>query len=147
MENRILITAAAGFIGYHLALALKRRGDFVMCNDHFNAYYDPALKKARAEKLALQEIPVFTGDICTTALLRQTLQENQISHVVHLAAQAGVRHSLSAPNEYVSSNLQGFVSLLEACRLFPSLKITYASSSSVYGNNRKLPFSPEDQTD
>lgn len=145
--KRILITGAAGFIGYHLALALKKRGDLVVGIDNFNAYYDPQLKRDRRERLAKNNIEILTADIRDRDFIRLVLLRNEITHVVHLAAQAGVRHSLYEPDDYVASNLQGFVSILEACRTFPSLKLTYASSSSVYGLNKKTPFSVEDKTD
>ena len=145
--KRILITGAAGFIGFHLAQRLKKRGDFAIGLDNFNAYYDPQLKKDRAEILRKQGIEITPGDIRDRDALKLLLLRHGITHVVHLAAQAGVRHSLSAPDDYVASNLQGFVSVLEACRLFPSLKLIYASSSSVYGLNKKIPFSVDDKTD
>lgn len=145
--KRILITGAAGFIGYHLSLYLKARGDFVVGVDNFNAYYDPHLKKDRVIQLQKKGIEVFHSDICEKNFLKLMLLRYGITHVVHLAAQAGVRHSLFEPDDYVSSNLQGFVSVLEACRHFPNLKLIYASSSSVYGLNQKIPFCEEDKTD
>lgn len=145
--KRILITGAAGFIGFHLARHLKKRGDFVIGLDNFNSYYDPQLKKDRAELLKKMGIEIETGDICDGLSIQNLLKTQEITHCVHLAAQAGVRHSLSDPNAYVSSNLQGFVSMLEACRHFPSLKLIYASSSSVYGLNEKSPFCVTDSTD
>ncbi len=145
--KRILITGAAGFIGFHVAKYLRKQGDFCLGLDNFNSYYDPQLKKDRASELQKQGIEVIHADICECDAIKLLLLKHGISHVVHLAAQAGVRHSLSNPEDYVASNLQGFVSILEACRLFPSIKITYASSSSVYGLNKKTPFSTEDKTD
>ncbi len=145
--KRILITGAAGFIGFHLAKALKARGDFCLGLDHFNAYYDPNLKKARADLLKKNGIDVVHLDICQKDAIKLLLLKHGITHVVHLAAQAGVRHSLSHPDDYVASNLQGFVSILENIRHFPSIKLIYASSSSVYGLNQKIPFSVEDRTD
>lgn len=145
--KRILVTGAAGFVGYHLSLHLKRRGDFVLGLDNFNSYYDPKLKRARKDSLALDGIEILEADIRDRELLSRLLQECGIGHVVHLAAQAGVRHSLSAPDDYVASNLHGFVSILEACRTNPGLKLIFASSSSVYGLNRKTPFSIDDPTD
>ncbi len=145
--KRILITGAAGFIGFHLALHLRKRGDFVVGLDNFNPYYDTHLKDDREKILLVAGISVIHGDICDQALLKKLIDFHQITHFVHLAAQAGVRHSLLAPNDYVASNLQGFVSVLEACRSFPSLKLIYASSSSVYGLNKKTPFSVDDRTD
>ncbi len=147
MVKRILITGAAGFIGSHLALALKARGDFVIGLDHFNSYYDVALKKAREERLAGFGVEMLHADIRERELLQLAILRHAITHVVHLAAQAGVRHSLSEPDDYVASNLHGFVSILEACRKFPQTKLIYASSSSVYGLNEKTPFSVEDRTD
>lgn len=145
--KRIFVTGAAGFIGFHLARYLKNRGDFVVGLDHFNSYYDVSLKKARSSLLAQEGIEVDAGDIRNTELLKNIIRRNEITHVVHLAAQAGVRHCIDHPEDYVSSNLQGFASILEACRSFPSTKLIYASSSSVYGLNEKIPFSVEDKTD
>jgi len=147
MGKRILITGAAGFIGYHLALHLKARGDFVIGLDNFNSYYDAQLKRDRVADLQKNEIEILHADIRDRDLLQLALLRHGISHVVHLAAQAGVRHSLNEPDDYVASNLHGFVSVLEACRRFPNLKLIYASSSSVYGLNKKIPFSVEDKTD
>ncbi|MBF8262810.1 MAG: wcaG [Parachlamydiales bacterium] len=145
--KRILLTGAAGFIGYHLALALKKRGDFVVGVDNFNAYYDPQLKRDRRDRLAKAGVEILTADIRDRDFLRLSLMHNDITHVVHLAAQAGVRHSLFEPDDYVASNLQGFVSILEACRTNARLKLIYASSSSVYGLNKKTPFRVDDKTD
>lgn len=145
--KRILVTGAAGFIGSHLAQHLKKRGDHVVGIDNFNAYYDPQLKRDRQAQLALSNVEVLSADILDRNFLRLLLLKNEITHVVHLAAQAGVRHSLFEPDDYVASNLQGFVSVLEATRSFPGLKLIYASSSSVYGLNQKIPFSVDDKTD
>lgn len=145
--KKILITGVAGFIGFHLALHLKRRGDFVIGLDNFNTYYDPHLKKMRAAKLQKEQIEIIQSDIQNQPVLEQLFHLHQITHCVHLAAQAGVRHSLSAPNDYVKSNLEGFVSILEACSKYPKIKLIYASSSSVYGANKKIPFSEKDSTD
>lgn len=147
MTKRILITGAAGFIGFHLALHLKKRGDFVIGLDNFNDYYDPQLKKEREKILHTEGIEVLHADICDTDLLQLALLRHGITHVAHLAAQAGVRHSLIAPDDYVASNLHGFVSVLEACRRNQGVELVYASSSSVYGLNRKTPFSVDDKTD
>lgn len=145
--KRILITGAAGFIGFHLARRLKERGDFCIGLDNFNSYYDVSLKKKRAEILLQEGIDVIDADIRNQPIIDEILNKAGITHVAHLAAQAGVRHSISHPNEYVGSNLQGFVSMLEACRLKPKIKFIYASSSSVYGLNQKVPFSVDDATD
>jgi len=145
--KRILITGAAGFIGFHLAKWLKNRGDFCLGLDNFNPYYDPQLKRDRAAELQKQGIEIVHADIQQSHIVKMLLLKHGITHTVHLAAQAGVRHSLSHPDDYVASNLHGFVSILEACRPFPSMKFIYASSSSVYGLNKKTPFNVEDKTD
>lgn len=145
--KRILITGAAGFIGFHLVKSLKKRGNFCLGLDNFNSYYDPELKKARAAQLKKLDVEMVHADICERDRIKLLLLKHGITHVVHLAAQAGVRHSLSHPDDYVASNLQGFVSILENIRLFPSIKLVYASSSSVYGLNKKIPFSVDDKTD
>lgn len=142
--KRIFITGIAGFIGYHLAQALKKRGDFVTGCDNFNAYYSPALKQERARLLSQMGIEILSCDIVDKARIEAELQKNSITHLVHFAAQAGVRHSLTHPESYVHSNLNGFVQLLEALRHFPTIKLTYASSSSVYGLNKKIPFAEND---
>ncbi len=147
MQKRILITGAAGFIGSHVASALKRRGDFVIGIDNFNTYYSPVLKYARRDLLLKDGIEIHAADICDQSFLERLLVREKISHFIHLAAQAGVRHSLHAPGDYVASNLQGFVSVLEACKTAAVPYFVYASSSSVYGLNKKTPFSVDDSTD
>jgi UDP-glucuronate 4-epimerase len=142
--KRVLVTGAAGFIGFHVSAALQKRGDFVIGLDCFNAYYDVGLKRARASCLGVE---IVEADICDTQRLKTLLQQHKITHIVHLAAQAGVRHSLTHPQDYVASNLEGFVSVLEAAVSCPGVRLTYASSSSVYGLNTKIPFSVEDPTD
>ncbi len=143
----IFITGVAGFIGFHLALTLKKRGNAVCGCDNFNAYYDPELKRERARLLKEQEIPVIETDICNPPLLEKIVLDEGITHFVHLAAQAGVRYSLQHPESYVHSNLDGFVQILEVCRRHPTMKLIYASSSSVYGLNKKIPFAETDRTD
>ena len=145
--KKILITGAAGFIGSHLALHLKKRGDFVLGLDNFNSYYNVELKEKRAKKLNSANIDIVRADIQNREILIDLFSRYEITHCVHLAAQAGVRHSLIAPNDYIASNLDGFVSILETCRKTPKTKLIYASSSSVYGLNKKIPFSVEDTTD
>jgi UDP-glucuronate 4-epimerase len=142
--KRIFITGIAGFIGFHLALSLKKRGDYVIGCDNFNSYYTPELKQERARLLAESGISVISCDIIDKTRIETELKNNLITHFVHLAAQAGVRYSLKAPEAYVHSNLNGFVQILEALRHFPKIKLTYASSSSVYGLNTKIPFAESD---
>jgi len=148
----VLVTGSAGFIGYHVAEALLARDEQVLGVDNLNSYYDPRLKQARLERL--QAHPAFTfaqadvADLAAiTALARR--HRDQIEGVIHLAAQAGVRHSLKAPFDYVRSNLQGHMVMLETCRQeLPELRhLVYASSSSVYGGNSKIPFAVEDRVD
>jgi len=146
-KKNILITGAAGFIGFHLARHLSNRGDNVVGFDNFNDYYAPQLKRDRAKKLKKEGVEVIEGDICDNTLLHETIQKHRITHLVHLAAQAGVRYSIANPQAYLKANLEGFLNILEACRRFPCIKLTYASSSSVYGMNTKVPFSEEDRTD
>lgn len=146
-NKRIFITGAAGFIGFHLAKHLHQRGDYVIGLDNFNDYYSPKLKRDRAQQLSKLGIEIVEGDICDFNLIKKNMAEKQITHVAHLAAQAGVRYSLINPHAYVKSNVEGFVNILEACRYFPGTSLIYASSSSVYGNNKKIPFSIEDRTD
>ncbi len=142
--KRILVTGVAGFIGFHVASALKKRGDAVIGVDNFNAYYDVQLKRERAKLLGIEVVECDIGD---TKKIKELLHTHKITHVVHLAAQAGVRHSIKHPGDYVASNLNGFVSMLEACAVHPGVRFVYASSSSVYGLNTKIPFSVDDPTD
>lgn len=147
MQNKVLVTGAAGFIGFHLANYLKERGDYVVGYDNFNDYYSPQLKEHRANELHNEEIEVVKGDICDSFLLEETIKKHKFTHVVHLAAQAGVRYSLQNPQAYIRSNIEGFINILEACKKFAPLPLIYASSSSVYGLNDKSPFSEMDRTD
>ena len=140
----VFVTGIAGFIGFHLARALKARGDVVCGLDNFNDYYAVELKMQRAALLEAEGIPVFKEDINNRAFLIEILHNRSVTHVAHLAAQAGVRYSAMNPQSYVQSNLSGFVELLEALRQEPSVKLIYASSSSVYGLNTKVPFSESD---
>ncbi|XP_020093917.1 UDP-glucuronate 4-epimerase 3-like [Ananas comosus] len=144
----VLVTGAAGFVGCHAAAALRRRGDGVVGLDSFNDYYDPSLKRARAALLWRAGVFVVEGDINDAPLLRKVFDAAPFSHVLHLAAQAGVRHALKNPSSYVASNVNGLVSLLEACRSAdPQPAVVWASSSSVYGLNTRTPFSESDRTD
>ena len=142
--KRIFISGISGFIGFHVSLALKQRGDAVFGCDNFNTYYDPSLKRQRARLLSEAGISVLDCDIVDKDRLKTELENLSISHFVHLAAQAGVRHSLKHPESYVHSNLNGFVQILEMLRDFSQAKLIYASSSSVYGLNSKVPFSETD---
>jgi UDP-glucuronate 4-epimerase len=146
-KKRIFITGAAGFIGFHMACHLHQRGDDVIGYDNFNAYYDPQLKRSRAAQLAKQGITVLEGDLTDRLALQQAIERHQTTHILHLAAQAGVRYSLQHPQTYLQSNIEGFLNVLEICRLYPILPLIYASSSTVYGLNQKVPFAIEDRTD
>lgn len=146
MKKNILVTGSAGFIGFYLAKKLHSLGHHVVGYDNFNDYYSPKLKRERADILHRMGIPIIEGDICDKALLMDIAGQHSITHIAHLAAQAGVRHSISQPEAYIHSNVDGFLSVLELCR-HTGIKLTYASSSSVYGLNQKIPFSVEDPTD
>ncbi len=143
----ILVTGAAGFIGFHASLRLIQRGDRVVGLDNFNSYYMPALKEARAALLQKAGVEVIRGDLNDRAQLSSLFEKHPFTHVLHLAAQAGVRYARSHPEAYMESNLQGFLALLETLRKYPSIKLVYASSSSVYGLNETIPFSVKDRTD
>ncbi|KAG0470758.1 hypothetical protein HPP92_017458 [Vanilla planifolia] len=144
----VLVTGAAGFVGSHCSLALHKRGDGVVGLDNFNPYYDPSLKKARSALLSSHSIFVIDGDINDANLLSKLFDLVPFSHVLHLAAQAGVRYAIENPSSYVHSNIAGLVSLLEAVKSAdPQPAVVWASSSSVYGLNDKVPFSESDQTD
>ena len=145
---RILVTGAAGFIGSNLSHRLLERGDSVLGYDNLNDYYDPALKQARLDRLTPHKAFSFVkAALEDRAALERAFTGFQPQRVVNLAAQAGVRYSLTNPHAYVESNLVGFVNILEACRHGGVEHLVYASSSSVYGANRKLPFSVRDAVD
>jgi len=146
----VLVTGAAGFIGYSVASALLARGDTVIGVDNLNEYYDVRLKQARLKRLS--EAPGFRFhrlDIAATGgLAALATAEPGIDRIVHLAAQAGVRHSLDHPQDYVDANITGHLAVLELARRLPGFRhLAYASSSSVYGGNDKLPFSVDDPVD
>ena len=144
----ILVTGAAGFIGAALSERLLARGHSVVGLDDFNDYYDPALKEARAARLAPKAgFRLVRGDLADEGALETLFAGGRFDVVVNLAAQAGVRYSLRNPMAYVRSNLVGFVNLLERCRHHGLPRLVYASSSSVYGGNVKMPFSEDDRVD
>lgn len=146
----VLVTGAAGFIGYHLAEALLSRGDRVIGVDDLNPYYDPALKVARIDALRARHGDAFAFhrvDFADEAALAGVLRDVAIDRIAHMGAQAGVRYSLENPRAYVRSNLVGHVNLLELARERRVRHLVYASSSSVYGANEKLPFGVEDRVD
>ena len=145
---RVLVTGAAGFIGSHLAHRLLDRGDEVLGFDNLNDYYDPTLKQARLDRLLPREGFSFVqASLEDRAAVERAFAEFRPQRVVNLAAQAGVRYSLENPHAYIDSNITGFTNILEACRHGGIEHLVYASSSSVYGANRKLPFAVEDSVD
>ncbi|MDI1346525.1 MAG: NAD-dependent epimerase [Pseudolabrys sp.] len=146
--DTILVTGAAGFIGYHVSRRLLESGRSVVGIDNLNAYYDPKLKDARLAELA--KFPGFRFiklDLADRAGMAALFAEHRFAQVVHLAAQAGVRYSLIDPHAYIDSNLVGFTNILEGCRHNGCRHLLYASSSSVYGSNTRMPFSTHDNVD
>lgn len=143
-----LVTGSSGFIGFHTALRLLEAGHEVIGLDNMNDYYDPKLKEARLNLLSAQPNFTFYGcDLANYEQVESIFQQHAIEIVCHLAAQAGVRYSLTHPLVYQKSNLEGFLHVLELARQFEVANFVYASSSSVYGKNTKLPFSVEDRVD
>jgi UDP-glucuronate 4-epimerase len=139
---KVLVTGAAGFIGFHTALKLLDRGDEVIGFDNLNPYYDPQLKRARLNQLLAHPKFRFTeGDLGNREAVDRLFASARPQRVVHLAAQAGVRHSIHNPHVYAESNLTGFLHVLEGCRSLNAEHLVFASSSSVYGANTSLPFS------
>ena len=148
LNGGILVTGAAGFIGYHLCRRLLAAGMAVTGIDNLNDYYDPALKQARLDQL--REFPGFSFrrlDLADRDGMEKLFAELRPAYVVHLAAQAGVRYSVEHPHVYIESNILGFLNILEGCRHTGVKHLVYASSSSVYGLNTKMPFSVTDLTD
>lgn len=144
----VLVTGAAGFIGYHIADKLCTGGEEVLGIDNLNNYYDPSLKKARLARLLKQKGFSFLKlDLCDFEGLRDVFNKYRFDKICHMAAQAGVRYSLTDPFAYQKSNNEGFLNLIECSRNHGVKNIVYASSSSVYGSNTKLPFSEDDRTD
>lgn len=146
--QRSLITGAAGFIGFHLCQRLLQEGHTVIGIDNLNDYYDPALKRARLKELKQWKAFSFHQlDLADRQAVPNLFAQSSFDVVINLAAQAGVRYSLENPAAYIDSNLVGFANILEACRHHPVKHLVYASSSSVYGANSKMPFSTSDNVD
>ncbi len=148
---KVLVSGVAGFIGFHLALALLDNDDEVVGVDNFNDYYDPALKQLRIDEIEkhtkFSNFELIRGDITDREFMRKLFIDHSFDVVINLAAQPGVRYSLENPHAYVESNLVGFLNILEGCRRTQVKHLVYASSSSVYGMNVKQPFSIDDRTD
>ena len=147
--RKILVTGAAGFIGSYLCRRIMSSypDAQVVGLDNMNNYYDPSLKEWRLSRLRNSHFSFVRGDIADPDLLRRLFEEHHFDVVVNLAAQAGVRYSIENPDAYISSNLIGFYNILEACRAYPVEHLVYASSSSVYGSNAKIPYSTDDKVD
>jgi len=161
--SKYLVTGTAGFIGFHLANALLEKGEDVVGLDNINDYYDVNLKYARLKEAGIDRDDVEWGRFAQSKkysgyrFIRMNLgdkegimelfRNEQFDYVIHLAAQAGVRYSIDHPDVYIQSNIIGFFNILEACRHYPVKHLLYASSSSVYGNNEKVPFSEDDNVD
>lgn len=147
-RKNIFITGAAGFVGFHLALRLLGSGAYVTGMDNLNDYYDPELKQARLVILEkYNNFEFIKGDIANDVEVASAFEQVRPDIVVNLAAQAGVRYSIDNPGVYMTSNITGFFNILEACRKYKPKHLVYASSSSVYGNQQKTPFSVSDMTD
>ncbi len=159
---KVFLTGAAGFIGANLLARLASRGDEVVGFDNINDYYDVRLKYGRLQENGIEgpyvdgevkysnkwpSVRFVKGDLCDKAALDKLFAEEGFDVVVNLAAQAGVRYSITNPYAYLHSNLEGFLNILEACRNHPVKHLVFASSSSVYGLNTKVPFSEEDKAD
>jgi UDP-glucuronate 4-epimerase len=145
---KLLVTGAAGFIGFHTARRLLERGDEVVGLDNLNSYYDPGLKRARLE--LLRGYPAFRfveADIADREAMEGVFDAERFGRVVHLAAQAGVRYSITNPHAYVQSNITGFLHVIEGCRHHAVEHLVYASTSSVYGANTRMPFSEQQNVD
>ena len=147
-QDAVLVTGAAGFIGFHVAQRLLQQGRAVVGLDNMNTYYDPSLKEARLAVLKNHDRFAFEKvDLADRESLLALFRQGRFARVIHLAAQAGVRYSIDHPHAYASSNLDGFLNVLEGCRHSGCGHLLYASSSSVYGANTKVPFAIEDNVD
>ncbi len=148
---KVLVTGVAGFVGFHTALALLSRGDIVIGVDNLNDYYDVSLKEARLKEIIAHpnanNFKFVKLDLAVRHTTEQFFSDEKPEAVLHLAAQAGVRYSLENPYAYISSNIVAFTHILEACRTIKPKHLVYASSSSVYGGNTKIPFSESDSVD
>lgn len=149
MKETVLVTGGAGFIGFHLSKRLLREGFRVIGLDNMNDYYDPLLKQSRVEALRQEkgDYTFILADLADKGAVFSVFEKYQPQIVVNLAAQAGVRYSIDNPDSYIKSNIIGFFNILEACRRHPVKHLLFASSSSVYGNQKKAPFSTEDFVD
>jgi UDP-glucuronate 4-epimerase len=144
----ILVTGCAGFIGFHLTKTLLNQGVEIIGLDNLNNYYDPILKERRLEQLkAHKNFKFLKVDICDTESIEFNLRSFKVSQIIHLAAQAGVRHSISNPRDYLNNNIIGFFNILEYARANSVEHLTYASTSSTYGANRMLPFAEKNHAD
>jgi UDP-glucuronate 4-epimerase len=146
----ILVTGAAGFIGFHVAERLMARGERVVGLDNLNDYYDPRLKRDRIERLAERHGDAFEflrADFADNSALNAAMEGRRFDRIVHLGAQAGVRYSIENPHAYIQSNLVGHLNMMELARRWEARHFVYASSSSVYGGNKTLPFRVEDRVD
>jgi len=147
-EQAILVTGAAGFIGFHVARRLLAEGRDVVGLDNLNAFYDPALKRSRLDLLRRETRFEFVqADLSDRPAISALFARHRFANVIHLAGQASVRHSIAHPHDYADANLEGFLNILEGCRHNQCRHLVYASSSSVYGANTKLPFAVADRTD
>ncbi|AJB75302.1 TPA: NAD-dependent epimerase [Klebsiella pneumoniae] len=144
---KFLVTGAAGFIGFHVSKRLLNDGHQVVGIDNINDYYDVKLKESRLEKLESPSFTFYKLDLADRDGMAKLFETEQFERVIHLAAQAGVRYSLENPYAYADSNLTGYLNILEGCRHNKVQHLLYASSSSVYGLNRKMPFSTDDSVD
>lgn len=155
---KVFVTGIAGFIGFHLGKKLLDEGYEVVGFDNLNDYYDVQLKVDRLKELGVKDdsniwvsknanLRFIQADLLEKEVLMNLFQEEKFDYVVHLASQAGVRYSLTEPQKYIDSNITGFLNILECCRNYPVKHLVFASSSSVYGLNSKIPFSVDDRTD